>query len=194
MSLGVSETITLSVVTVALLAAGSILWTSWRNGIAPTPASPSVMRAVAEEVNRIEGEGLLVEAGAGWGSLGLYLGKHCKGWRVEGVENSPIPLAVSKLAVWLTFGAPKRVTGAVAPRPVSFRMGNIYDLSYREARAVVLYLYPGAMSRLAPMLAEHLSPGARIVSVCFALPGWQPERIVACNDLYRTQIYVYKKA
>jgi len=193
MNLGIVETITLAIAALALLVVCSIVWTSWRNGITPTPTSPSVMRAVAEEVNRLNSEGVLVEAGSGWGTLGLYLGRHCKNWRVEGVENSPVPLILSKLAAWIAAGSWRLSRREGPGRSVSFRRGNLYDVSYREADAVVAYLYSGAMRRFGPLLAEQLRPGAHVVSVCFALPDWQPERVVTCSDLYRTMIYVYRK-
>ncbi|MFC4598278.1 class I SAM-dependent methyltransferase [Cohnella hongkongensis] len=170
----------------ALAAALSIVWTSWRNGISPMPSSLRVRQAVAAEVNRIGG-GLLVEAGSGWGTLGVHLAKHCPGWQVAGVENSPVPLAVSRLAARVLF------RGREGEPPVVFRRGDLYGFPYREAGAVVCYLYPGAMKRLGPLLAEQLSSGSLVVSVCFALPGWQPERIVTCRDMYRTRIYVYRK-
>jgi len=193
MNLGVVEAITLSTAVLALLAVCSIVWTSWRNGITPTPASLSVMRAVAAEVNRLKGEGMLIEAGSGWGTLGLYLGRHCERWRVEGVENSPIPLMVSKLAAWIMTGSRQLSRREGPHRPVIFRRGNLYDVSYREADAVVAYLYPGAMRRLGSLLEEQLSSGTYVFSVCFALPDWQPERVVTCSDLYKTRIYVYRR-
>ncbi len=193
MEISVNGAVSLAVAAGALLAACSIVWTSWRNGISPMPSSARVRKAVAGEIDRLANKGLLVEAGSGWGTLGIHLGKRCGGWRIEGVENSPLPLAVSKLAAWLAFGR-RRKPDPGAESSVSFRKGDIYGVSYREARAVVCYLYPGAMRRLAPLLAEQLGPGARVVSVCFAIPGWEPERIVACGDLYRTRVYVYRQA
>ncbi|XID91303.1 class I SAM-dependent methyltransferase [Paenibacillaceae bacterium WGS1546] len=193
-NMNVYEMLILAFVVACLLAALSIVWTSWRNGIGPMPSSLRVRRAVAAEVNRLGDGGLLIEAGSGWGTLGLHLGKHCRGWRVEGVENSPVPLAISRVASRLAFRARRAAGGSEADRPsVTFRKGDLYDQSYRDARAVVFYQHPGAMRRLGPLLAEQLQPGARVVSVCFALPGWQPERVVACNDLYRTRIYVYRQ-
>ncbi|MFB9274791.1 class I SAM-dependent methyltransferase [Cohnella cellulosilytica] len=193
MELSVNAAISLAVAAAALLAACSIVWTSWRNGISPMPSSALVRKAVAGEINRLESKGLLVEAGAGWGTLGIHLGKNCEGWTIEGVENSPLPLAVSRLAAWLVFGKRRKARAFGESSSVSFRKGNIYSVSYREARAVVCYLYPGAMKRLAPLLKEQLAPGARVVSVCFAIPDWRPERVVTCGDLYRTRVYVYGK-
>ncbi|HLM43981.1 MAG TPA: SAM-dependent methyltransferase, partial [Myxococcaceae bacterium] len=67
-----------------------------------------------------------------------------------------------------------------------------FRASLSEASAVVCYLYPGAMSRLAPKLTQELAPGTRILSHTFALRGWKPLRTLAVDDLYRTPIYLYE--
>ncbi|MFC4303655.1 class I SAM-dependent methyltransferase [Cohnella boryungensis] len=185
MDLSISAAVSWGLVSLFVLAALSIVWMSWRNGISPMPASALVRRAVTAEINRSSGGGLILEAGSGWGTLGIHLAKYCQPRQVRGVENSPIPLAVSRMMAWLTFGARKPAARAV------FVKGDIYQISYREAEAVVCYLFPGAMRRLAPIFREQLGAEARVISVCFALPGWEPERIITCGDLYRTRIYVY---
>ncbi|WP_036605406.1 class I SAM-dependent methyltransferase [Paenibacillus assamensis] len=168
-----------------LLSLLSIVWTSWRNGISPMPSSAPVRRAVANEVNRLRGSGLIVEAGSGWGTLGIHLAKRCKEWRVVGIENSPFPLRVSQLLAWISLGRGSKSRAA-------FRKGNIYTWSYADANLVVCYLYPGAMQHLGSILHRELRPGTRVISVCFALPGWSPEKVVTCRDLYRTKIYIYE--
>lgn len=162
----------------ALLAVLSIVWHSWRNGISPMPASSPVRRAVAAELLRLGPRGSAVEAGSGWGSLALHTARRCPGWRLIGIENSPLPLAVSRLLA--------------RRRPeMRFMRGDLFAYPYEDADAVICYLYPGAMNRLAPLLRRHLAPGACVISVCFALPGWTPVRTVVCADLYRTPVYVY---
>ncbi|MCM3703653.1 class I SAM-dependent methyltransferase [Paenibacillus macerans] len=195
----------------ALLAMLSIVYKSWRNGISPMPASAEVRRAVAAELNRLTGQAggrgpmsgwmpadgrkqaadepvapasaySIVEAGSGWGTLALHLAKSRPDWRITGIENSWIPWAVSRLALRLS-----------AYGNTVFIRGDLYEYRYEQADAVVCYLYPGAMKRLDPLLRRQLRTGARIVSVCFALPGWQAERVITCRDMYRTKIYVYKR-
>jgi hypothetical protein len=165
-----------------LLAMLSIVYVSWRNGISPMPSSVQVRRAVAAEISRISEYGSMVEAGSGWGTLALHIAGCCPGWRLTGIENSIIPLWVSRLAArWACRGN------------AAFIRGNLYTYPYDSVDLIVCYLYPGAMKRLRTIFAEQLAPGARMISVCFALPDWQPERVITCTDLYRTKVYVYLK-
>ncbi|GGF93684.1 class I SAM-dependent methyltransferase [Paenibacillus abyssi] len=158
----------------------SIAYHSWKNGITPMPSSAPVRGKVADEINRIAGQGTLVEAGSGWGTLAQHLAKHCSGWRVVGIENSFIPLWVSRIAAKLDSRA-----------GVTMIRADLYMYPYDSADVVVCYLYPGAMLRLSTIFRERLVPGTRVISICFALPGWEPERVIICGDLYRTKVYVY---
>jgi hypothetical protein len=172
---------------VGLLAALiSIVFVSWKNGISPMPSSAKVRFAVAAEINRLSSGGTIIEAGSGWGTLALYLARYCPSWRIMGIENSPVPLWISKLILRFI----SKITGAFHDR-VSFKSGDIYSFSYKEADIIVCYLYPDAMKRLSAILNQQLVPDARVISVCFALPGWQPKHVVTCGDLYHTKIYVY---
>lgn len=118
-----------------------------------------------------------MDAGSGWGTLcQAILGKF-PGKRVIGIENSPIPLLAARL---------------LARGRICYVRGSLYLYDYRKADLVVCYLYPGAMKRLSGIFRDRLAPGARVVSVCFAMPGWEAERVLTCDDLYRTKIYVYR--
>ncbi|TLS49752.1 class I SAM-dependent methyltransferase [Paenibacillus antri] len=171
-----------AIAAIALAAALSIVIASWKNGISPMPASAPVRRAVAEEVARLGPTGRIAEAGAGWGTLALAIARRNPGRTIVGVENSPVPWLASKLLAVLS-GVGERVT---------FRRGDLYDFPYDEVDLVVCYLYPGAMSRLDGVWKRGLRPGARVVSVGFAIPERRPERVVVCRDVYATKVYVYR--
>jgi hypothetical protein len=185
------DILTLSAIVVMLLAVISIVYRSWRNGISPMPSSAQVRRVVADEVNRHPKQGLLLEAGSGWGTLALHVAKHCAGWRIIGIENSPLPLWISRLTAKLGFWLVPMPTAGSRQASITFIRGDLYTYPYDNVDYVICYLYPGAMHRLSPIYRERLSSEAYVISVCFALPGWQPERVVTCGDLYRTQVYVY---
>ncbi|WP_018750162.1 class I SAM-dependent methyltransferase [Paenibacillus sanguinis] len=196
----ISPAISIVVLGVALLAALSIVYRSWRNGISPMPSPAVVRRAAVRELrkllrtsapdtaNGISREldaavehGTIVESGSGWGSLALDLARAFPKRQIIGLENSIIPWLFSRLAARLS-----------AVRNVQFDRSDIYGYSYKDAAVVVCYLYSGAMKRLDPILRAGLEPGTWVVSICFALPGWRAAHEITCSDLYRTKIYFYR--
>lgn len=178
---------------IVFLAMVSIVCASWRNGISPMPSSARVRTAVAVEVNRLAAYGMIVDAGAGWGTLAFELARRCPGSRIIGIENSPVPLWTARCLGRIAFRYRQRTRLAMQSR-IRFIRGDLYDYSYECADVVVCYLYPGAMKRLGPILRKRLPTGARVISVCFAVPGWVPERVVVCGDPLRTKVYVYAPA
>lgn len=176
----VYQAVLVAVAVLVLIAMLSIVYISWRNGISPMPTSAPVRRAVVGVIKQLPSHGLLVEAGSGWGTLALQIGRSCKGLRIIGIENSFIPM-------WISFLIAKLDNQA----NVTFQKGDLYTYLYRDVNMVVCYLYPGAMLRLRLIWREQLMPGTHVISVCFAIPDWEPEQIITCSDLYRTKIYVY---
>ncbi|WP_059050174.1 class I SAM-dependent methyltransferase [Paenibacillus senegalimassiliensis] len=196
----ISPVVSAVILGVALLAALSIVYRSWRNGISPMPSPVVVRRAAVRELRKLlrtpvsneadgcskeldapPGYGTIVEAGAGWGSLAVDLARSFPQRQIIGIENSILPWLFSRLAVRLS-----------AVRNIRLLRGDIYEYSYEEAAAVFCYLYPGAMKRLDPILRSRLAAGAWVVSICFALPGWRAAHEITCSDLYRTKIYFYR--
>ncbi|AFC33991.1 hypothetical protein PM3016_7423 [Paenibacillus mucilaginosus 3016] len=163
----------LSVVLVGavLLAALSIVWVSWRNGITPMPSSAVVRDAVVREVSRYPEHLRIVEAGSGWGQLVLQLARECPVRQLVGIENSPIPYGFSRAAGALLCRLQPGVYGAAGQGRIAFLRGDLYRYPYEEADLVVCYLFPGAMQRLSGIFRNRMRPGARIVSIYFALPG-----------------------
>ncbi len=183
-------------VVAGLLILISIVLYSWRNGISPMPSPIESRAAVAAELQRLGPYGTLLEAGSGWGSLAFYLARNCPGWRVTGVENSTVPYACAWLRLGvvsflLSWGLPSRPDQSLGKRLV-FRRADLYEWPLEQTDVVVCYLYPAAMKRLSGLFHERLLPGATIISVCFALPDWQPERVIVCRDIQRTRVYVYR--
>lgn len=160
--------------------AGSIIYFTWKNGVSPMPTSPSVGEKVAQVVEQLPQHGEIIEAGSGWGQLSLRLAKLDPHRNVVGLENSWVPLWVSRISK--TFSRASNVT---------FYRKNIFHHDFSSAGVIVCYLYPGAMKRLDERFRRQLAPGTWIVSIAFALPSWQPEQVYTCKDLHRTKIYIY---
>lgn len=179
----------------------SIVYFTWRNGVPPLPASLLLRREVEKEVKQVlekikqirqhtvkdhadKASTLLpvqlVEAGSGWGTLALHLERYCPQCQVTGIENSPLPFAASRVMARL------RRSKAV------FIRGNMYTYNYANVDILVCYLFPGAMQQFSAILQDQARPGTYMISVYFALPGWEPEHVIHCRDIHRTRIYIYR--
>ncbi|MFC4101493.1 SAM-dependent methyltransferase [Paenibacillus xanthanilyticus] len=173
-----------SFIAAALCGTLSIVYSSWRNGISPMPTSAPVRREVVRELRKLASGGTLVDTGSGWGTLVFHMLRTCPGWRIIGIENSPLPLWYARFA--------RRLLPSALRDQVRFERGDLFQYPYAQADAVVCYLHPAAMKRLSMVLKEQLSPGTPVLTVFFALPGWHPVRVITCRDLYRTKVHVYE--
>ncbi|MGF7049536.1 SAM-dependent methyltransferase [Paenibacillus sp. DS2015] len=158
----------------------SIVYVSLRNGISPMPSTAPVRQVVTAEIKRITNRKSIVEAGSGFGTLAIHMGKYHTDSQIIGLENSRIPLWISKLLARMD----NRTN-------VTFLRRDLYTYSYKDADLVVCYLYPGAMKRLTSIWSKGLNPGAQVISVCFAIPDWEPDRVTICKDIYHTKVYIY---
>src|SRR3954471_21278916 len=59
---------------------------------------------------------------------------------------------------------------------VRFTAQNVYDVDFRDATLVTMYLLPDMHRKLAPKLQQDLRKGARIVTHTFDLGEWQPHQ------------------
>jgi hypothetical protein len=157
----------------------SIVVYTLRTGISPMPTLGKVRRELLP-LAEPELQGTVLELGAGWGTLAFALADRCPRAKVVAFELSPLPFA----CCWLR--------QRLAPRPnLELRRQDFFRASFSGASLVVCYLFPGAMTRLAPKLLAELAPGARVLTHTFALRGWKPLHTFLVNDLYRTPIYLY---
>jgi SAM-dependent methyltransferase len=71
--------------------------------------------------------------------------------------------------------------------------GNILDADLRNASVVTLYQLSSVNEQLRPLLEQQLSPGARVVSLDFPVPGWEPQKLVTgiLDDGRSHAIYLY---
>jgi SAM-dependent methyltransferase len=103
------------------------------------------------------------DLGSGDGRL-LIVAAREFGAQAVGIEIEPLRALLSQL-ILLTMGLRQQVRIIRA---------NIFEVDLGEAQVVTLYLLPKALIRLVPQLRQQLKPGARIVTLTYPLPGWQP--------------------
>jgi SAM-dependent methyltransferase len=80
---------------------------------------------------------------------------------------------------------------------VEFRLQDVLSADFSAATVVFLYLIPESNALLRPLLEQRLSPGTRVISHAYPIPGWE-DRLVSVVPV-RTQIdethylYVYRR-
>ena len=163
---------------IALLIILSIVYRTIKNGISPMPSSKKAIQAILALIP--EGQRRIYELGSGWGTLALSLAKRHPKSTVVGIENSPIPYAVSRLIQH----------GTRLPN-LLFKKADFFQTPLDDAQVIVCYLYPGAMEKLKRKFEKELQPGTCVISNTFAVPGWKPVKVIELPDLYRTKVYLY---
>ena len=124
----------------------------------PTP--DAVVDRMLDMVELQRGE-RLVDLGSGDGKIAIAAAK--RGARARGIEYNPDMVALSQRNA--------RAAGV----NVDFQQGDIFQVDFREADIVTLYLLPTLNERLRPILLE-MKPGTRVASHQFRMGEWQPDR------------------
>ncbi len=168
-----------AIIILALAFLLSIVWYSLRTGISPMPSSGAVRKVIFDEVGGA-GQGTVIDAGSGWGSLVISIAARYPERKVTGYELSPIPWLVSVILTKI-----RRFHNLAIYRRDFLRA----DLS--EAGIIVCYLYPGGMRRLEKKLKEENTRVHTVISSTFAFPSFTYGRVVRAHDLHRSPVYVY---
>ena len=165
---------------IAGIAGLSIVWWTLRTGISPMPSSKKAVDAMITLIPP-DFEGVAVELGSGWGTVGVAMADRFPKAKFIGYELSPLP--------WLSSWIRTKVTSR---HNLSFKRVNFTSTDLSGAQLVICYLYPGGMARLAGQLERELQSQTTVVSNTFRIPGWTPIRTIELKDLYRTPIYQYR--
>jgi hypothetical protein len=162
---------------------GSIVIYSFLLGISPMPSSKKAKNMMIQLLPKNIEEGVIYELGSGWGGLALLLAKHYPNLKVIGFELSPIPYLFSRFSQLIL-----RRTNLIIERK------NFYDHHFFDAKAVLCYLYPGGMKKLAPKLKRELPEKSMIISNTFALQDWEGgNAIFFVDDWSASRIYRYNR-
>jgi SAM-dependent methyltransferase len=170
----------LSLILPLALAFSVVRW-SLRNGITPLPTSPSQFRVMLDCLNAAPAGTTVMDLGSGFGTLVLRLGHRFPACHIIGIENSPVPYAVSRLLALI-----------FRKSNVRFKRNDFMRENLGRADVVVCYLFPRGMQNLKEKLERELRPGSLVISNTFAVPGWQPQTTIRGLDLYRSMVFVYR--
>lgn len=127
---------------------------------------PDIVEAMLK-LGRVSPKDTVYDLGCGDGRLvigavGLYGAK-----RGVGIDLDPERIKQSK----------ENARAAGVADKVEFRQGDVLDIKdLSDADVVLLFLSQDMNLALRPLLQKTLKPGARIVSSCFSLGSWKPDR------------------
>ena len=149
-------------------------------GVPPMPTSLRVRQVLLGFVP-CDITGTVIDMGSGFGGLARALANRCPQATVVGYERSPLPWLVSVL--WQV----------ARPLPnLRLVRGDFRQAPLESAVLVVCYLARPAMVELAPHLGSRLVPGTLVLCNTFSLPGWHAIAIDTADDLYRSQVFLYR--
>jgi len=164
----------------ALIITVSLIYSSVKLGISPMPSSSKAYNTMIALVDETD-SGSIIDLGSGWGSFVIRMAKRSPQRQVVGYELSILP--------WLTSTLLKKILGL---KNLTIHRQNFYHANLSSASVLVCYLYPEAMIKIKNKLLLEQPKVDFLISNNFALPSWQPYKIVLIDDCYKSPIYLYK--
>jgi len=144
-------------------------------GLPPTPTRRERIRKALEMAELRPGE-TLYDLGSGDGRV-LIIAAREFGARAVGIDVGPVQCVQAWLNSVLSRSTDK----------VKVKWGNFLKSDLSQADVVFAYLTSSYVGRLAPQLSSQLKPGARVVTISFDFPDWEP---AAFDD--RELIFLYR--
>ena len=122
-----------------------------------------------------------IDLGCGLGDIVTHVADARPQARVIGVETAPL----SFLIAWIR-------AKIFASANAEIRFQSIWDTDISNADVVYAFLSPAPMSRLNEKIRAEMNPGSRFISNSFAVPGSEPDEIVAVEDARETQLLIWR--
>ncbi len=145
-------------------------------GLPPVSTRHERIRKALELANLQSGE-TLYDLGSGHGRVLVMAAKEF-GANAVGIEAGPVQCAVA----WVN-----ALRNGVRSQ-VHIEVGDFYKSDVHKADVVYVYLTSRYAERLQEKLERELRRGARVVTVAFDLPGWQPVFFDRENLIYLYRI------
>ncbi len=135
----------------------------------PTPAE------VVERMLNIAGvnsSDILYDLGCGDGRVVVAAAKEKHVRRAIGVDMDPRRIEESN----------ENARQAGVSERVRFQQKDLFEVDFKDATVMTLYLLPSVNLKLRPKLLHDLKPGARIVSHDFDMGDWKPDKQVLYKE------------
>ena len=145
------------------------------------PSHSKVVKAALDLANVGE-EDIFVDLGAGDGRVVIEAAK--RGAFAVGVE----------IREDLIKKARKRIAKEGLDGKARIVMGDLFRFEWiQNATVIYIFLDSEAMPKLKPLLQNKARQEARIVSITYPIPGWEPQKTIKVATFFETRtIYLYK--
>jgi hypothetical protein len=124
----------------------------------------------------------VVDLGCGFGAVPIALARHNihPESRFDGVENAPLPYAVSKILAWR----------AADPR-LTIRWQSLWDVELGPYDLVYAFLSPQPMPALYEKALKEMRPNTKFVSNSFTIPNHPPNQIIPIGTGRATELLIW---
>lgn len=120
-----------------------------------------------------------IDLGSGLGGVPLYLASRLPHGAFQGAEIAPLPWLISRLRALLHGGR------------VTFLRRNYEAIDLGGFDVVFAFLSPAAMPALWQQAQAQMRPGSQFMSLSFAVPGREPDRMVRLAGAARHTLYAW---
>src|SRR5713226_914962 len=152
------------------------------DSLAPYLPSPQLVVERMLEAAQVKTGETVYDLGSGDGRI-IITAAQKYGANAVGVEISDV-LCKSTL---------KKVNALGLTSRVKIIHGSALKVDLSPADVVTIYLLTSSNAMLRPNLEKYLKPSARVVSLNFGMPGWNPARVETVHaDRQTHTIYVYE--
>ena len=162
----------------ALLAMLLVFWGTFKGDVPLFLSSPAVADALSDLIEE-EQSTLLLELGAGIGSVVVPLAIRHPNLRITAIERAPLP--------WLILRWRCR-----ALNNVEVMRQNIWHVDLVPYTMVYAFLSPIVMKRLATKVSAEMAPGSLLISSSFPIPDWPTKNRLKLDDRRQTILYGYR--
>ena len=159
------------ILSIILLLIATILLVTIIKGAPPVPTSKSSVEEIVNLANIGKGD-RIIDLGSGDGRVIIAFAK--KGIKTEGYEINPFLVLLTKYKI--------KKAGVSELAKVHWR--DFWGVDLGEFDIINVYGVTRIMEKLNEKLKKELTPGTRVLSNMFQIPGWKEDRKVGRIYLY----------
>jgi precorrin-6B methylase 2 len=116
------------------------------------------------------------DLGSGDGRIVVTAARDLKVKKGVGVDLDPVRIAEAN----------ENAKKAGVTDRVTFHQGDLFQMDFKEASVLTMYLLPEVNLKLRPKILDEMKPGSRVVSHAFTMGDWQPDKheVVDARNIY----------